>query len=168
MVKCRKDLLSRKWAGQLTVSHLSLCVGAQDAEGLSQRHPLLELLWVTLAVQGREEHDEVEAQRLPVSAPVHTAWREGKRHWTHAVCTSVCARCEYAGAQGGVSVIIDSSKVFVQCHSWANDTYSIIMHLLFFYSKIAFLLLVFFPNIMSNWKYILIIMTINIYMYFIA
>lgn len=45
--------------GRLTVSHLGLCVGAQDLIGMSQRDPFLELLGVTLAVQGWEKHDEV-------------------------------------------------------------------------------------------------------------
>ena len=39
------------------MSHLSLRVGAQHGAGLSERDPFVELLRVTLGVQGWEKHD---------------------------------------------------------------------------------------------------------------
>ncbi|CAB1344902.1 unnamed protein product [Coregonus sp. 'balchen'] len=64
---------------ELTVPHLCLAVGAQGLEGLCQGDPLLELLLVTLGVQGGEEHDEVGPQSLVMVAPKH-AERGGQTH----------------------------------------------------------------------------------------
>lgn len=48
------------------MTHLSLGIRAQDLVRFCQRNPFLELLGVTLAVQGWEEHGIVQPQGLVV------------------------------------------------------------------------------------------------------
>lgn len=57
------------------MTHLSLGVGAQHLEGLSQRNPFSGLLRVTLAVQAWEEHDKVQPQGLMMATESNTTPR---------------------------------------------------------------------------------------------
>lgn len=64
----------------LTVAHLSLGIGAKHLEGLCQGNPFSGLLRVTLAVQGREEHDKVQPQGLMMATLSNATSGEGEIH----------------------------------------------------------------------------------------
>lgn len=72
--------------------HLCLGVGAQGLEGLGQGDPLLELLLVTLGVQGGKEHGEVEPQSLVMVAPKHAegGGQTQVDRWTDWTTQQVC------------------------------------------------------------------------------
>lgn len=64
--------MSETLGSGLTVAHLSLGIGANHLEGLCQRNPFSGLLRVTLAVQGREEHDIVQPHGLMMATISNT------------------------------------------------------------------------------------------------
>ena len=70
-MKDNKAVISRL-NPELTMSKLSLGIGAQGLERLGQRDPFLELLGVTLTIQRWQKHDEVKTHCLVTVAPKHT------------------------------------------------------------------------------------------------